>query len=414
MDGRTSSGTPFHGWRIVWTVSLAQALGPALLAPMGVFMTQLQEEFGASRAAVSLGGPILAGMMMLVGLVLGPRLDRGPIRRIMLWGVVLMLGSMLALSRGRSLAEVGVLLAVASVGMSMYGTLPAQVLLVKWFSRLRGRALALSTVGMSFSGFLLPPLSASLIADFGWRDSTAVIALAAALLCFPLILAFVVNRPEDVGQDPDGEASNTPTAPPQPRLPVRSFLQEKNFWLISIGMGLALSALAVGLHLVPFAQSLGFDLQAAAWAPTALSAGSLVGKLLGGWSIDRVGKRVTVTALLGVQALGWALLASEPGYTALLAGAALMGFGAGGFLPLPPVYLAGCFGRNVVGQATGLAGAATLPLQITAPPLVGAVFDATGSYQSAFTAMVGVACLAALLLFQVRDTGADLAPETSR
>jgi len=195
MQGAASGGTPFFGWRIVWAVALAQALGPALLAPAGVFMTQLQEEFGASRAAVSLGGPILAGMMLLVGLVLGPRLDRGPIRRIMLWGVGIMLAAMLALSRGRSLPEIGLLLAVASVGISMYGTLPAQVLLVNWYSRLRGRALAVSTIGMSFSGFLLPPLSAWLITMFGWRDATAYIALASALLCFPAILAFFVNGP---------------------------------------------------------------------------------------------------------------------------------------------------------------------------------------------------------------------------
>lgn len=413
MQGAASSGTPFHGWRIVWTVALAQGLGPALLAPMGVFMTQLQEEFGASRAAVSLGGPILAGMMLVVGLVLGPRLDRGPIRRIMLWGVGIMLGAMLALSRGRSLPAVGLLLAIASLGMSMYGTLPAQVLLVNWFSRLRGRALAVSTVGMSFSGFLLPPLSAWLITVIGWRDSTAAIALVAALLCFPPILAFVVNRPEEVGQQPDGEASNDPPPPPQERLPIRFFLRDPNFWLISLGMGFSLSALAVGLHLVPYGQALGFELQAAAWAPTALSAGSLVGKLLGGWSIDRMGKRITVVSLLAVQALGWVLLAGEPGYTGLLTGSALMGFGAGGFLPLPPVYLAACFGRSVVGQASGLAGAATLPIQMAAAPLVGAVFDSTGSYQSAFQSMVGVALLAALLLTRVRVQDRDVPVETA-
>lgn len=414
MQGATHSGAPFFGWRIVWTVALAQALGPALLAPVGVFMTQLQEEFGASRAAVSLGGPILAGMMLLVGLVLGPRLDRGPIRHIMLWGVVVMLGAMLALSRGRSLLEIGLLLAVACVGMSMYGTLPAQVLLVNWFSRLRGRALAVSTVGMSFSGFLLPPAAAWLIVDFGWRNSVACLALAAALLCFPAILAFVVSRPEELGQQPDGEASSSPPPPRQERLPIRFFLRDPNFWLVSVGMGLSLSALAVGMHLVPFGQSQGFDMQDAAWAPTAISAGSLVGKLLGGWSIDRVGKRITVVSLLATQALGWGVLAGESGYAALLGGSALMGFGAGGFLPLLPVYLAACFGRSVVGQASGLAGAATLPIQMLAAPLAGGVFDRTGSYTIAFQAMVGVALLAAVLLLRVRVPEGDLPLDAAR
>lgn len=413
MKSAASNATPFSGWRIVWTVALAQALGPALMSPLGVFMTELQAEFGASRAAVSLGGPILAGMMMLVGLVLGPRLDRGPIRRIMLWGVGIMLVAMLALSRATSLGEIGLFLAVASVGMSMYGHLPAQVLLVNWFRRLRGRALAVSTIGMSGSGLLLPPLCALLIASAGWRDTISLIAVAAAALCVFPIASFVVNRPEDVGQHPDGDASGSPEPPLEARLPTQRFLRDPNFWLVSFGMGFCLSALAVALHLVPFGQSLGFTLQEAAWAPAALSSGSLVGKLLGGWSIDRLGKRITVSGLLAVQAVGWVILASGPDYREMLAGAALLGFGSGGFLPLSAVYLAACFGRSVVGQASGLAGAATLPIQMLAAPLVGVVFDYGGSYTPAFQGMLGVVVLAALLLLLVRVPDRELPHEAA-
>jgi MFS family permease len=372
------------------------------MGPAGVFMTQLQEDFGATRAAVSLAGPILACMMMSVGLFLGPVLDRGSIRRVMLAGVGVMLIGLLGLSRGRNLTEVGLLLAVASIGMSMYGTLPSQVLLVNWFTRLRGRALALSTVGMSVSGFLLPPLSAALVAAYGWRDALGWIAVSAAALAFPLIFAFVIDRPSDVGQHPDGD-TGTPAEPPVTlRRPIGIFLREPNFWLVSFGMGFALCSLAVAMHLVPFGQSLGLSLQSAAWAPPALSSGSLLGKLLGGWSIDRLGKRITVTTLLFVQGLGWATLATEPDFSGLLAGAALVGFGAGGFLPLPPVYLAVCFGPRVVGQASGLSGAATLPIQMMAPLLAGASFDRSGNYTEAFQSMLAVVAIATLLLLLIR------------
>ena len=392
----------FAGWRIVWTVSLAQGLGPALLGPAGVFMTPMQDEFGASRAAVSLGGPILASVMLLMGLVLGPRLDRGSIRRFMLVGLAIMAASLIGLSRAGSLQSVGLLLALASVGMSLYGILPAQVLLVNWFTRLRGRALALSTVGMSVSGFLLPPLSALLIAQVGWRDAIALIAATAAMICVVPIARFIVDRPEDLGQHPDGDREGRAVPATTIRRSPRHFLGSGNFWLISLGMGLALASLAVTLHLVPFALSLGFPLQRAAWLPTALSMGSLFGKLLGGYSIDRLGHRITVASLLSVQGIGWILVTSEPGYFGLLASAALIGFGSGGFLPLPPVYLAACFGPRVVGQAVGLSGAATLPLQIAAPLLVGAQFDRVGSYLPAFEAMLGVSFLAAVLLLCVR------------
>ena len=410
MARRAKQGAPFAGWRIVWTVSLAQGLGPGLMGPAGVFMTQLQSEFDASRAQVSLAGPVLACMMMAVGLVLGPRLDRGAIRKTMLCGVGVALLGLVGLSHGTSLLAVGLWLAFASAGISLYGTLPAQVLLVNWFTRLRGRALALSTVGMSVAGFALPPLAAALVAAFGWRDAVLWIAVGAAALCAPPIAAFIVDRPQDLGQHPDGDPEQPPDAPAAQREPAARFLRDPNFWLVSLGMGFALSALAVAMHLVPFGQSLGFSLQAAAWAPTALSSGSLVGKLLGGWSIDQWGKRVTVVSLLAVQAVGWGVLASEPDYRGLLTGAALVGFGSGGFLPLPPVYLATCFGRSVVGQASGLSGAATLPIQMLAPLLAGASFDRAGTYAPAFQTMLGVAALAGFLLVLVRAPAGPVEP----
>ena len=71
----------FPGWRIVWAVALARALGP-----VGVFTAPSQEGIGAPRGAVSRHGPSPAFRMMAVGLFRGPVCDRGSIRRVPLAG----------------------------------------------------------------------------------------------------------------------------------------------------------------------------------------------------------------------------------------------------------------------------------------------------------------------------------------
>jgi hypothetical protein len=71
----------FSGWRIVWAVALARALGP-----VGVFTTPSPEGFGAPRSAVNRPGPSPAFRMMAFGLFRGPVFDRGSIRLVPLAG----------------------------------------------------------------------------------------------------------------------------------------------------------------------------------------------------------------------------------------------------------------------------------------------------------------------------------------
>jgi MFS family permease len=398
---------PFLGWRIVWTSMVAQALGPALFALSGVLITALEAEFATERAIVSLGPPIGTLIISAAGVVLGPFLDRGPIRAIMLAGVALMLGSLLGLSGAGSLWQIAALLAGASVGIAMYGALPAHLLVVHWFDRLRGRALAIAALGMSVVGFTLPPAGAWLLDRVGWRGTVAWVAIGAAAICAPLIWAFVVKRPEDVGQFPDGDAGREAVQAPVVRVPFSGLLRDPNFWLVGAGFGLAIASLTASFHLIPHGESLGLSRQMAAWGLSAQAGAALFGKLAGGWLADRVGKRFASSALLGIHALGWVLIATADDLVPLLLGAAVMGFGGGGILPLPPMFHAACFGRAVVGQVGGVMGVLALPFAALTGPLVGVWFDRVGNYEGAFYALAVVPVVALVLLGFVRFRAPD-------
>ena len=85
----------FHGWRIVAICMVAQAFGLGLISSYGVLARSLAADFEISMTQVSLGMSIFILTSGAIAPVLGPALDRGPIRAIMLTGVGAMFTGML-------------------------------------------------------------------------------------------------------------------------------------------------------------------------------------------------------------------------------------------------------------------------------------------------------------------------------
>jgi sugar phosphate permease len=395
----------FDGWRIVALAAFAQGLALPLLGAFGLLATPLIEEFGASTTQLGIGMSLAILATALAGPALGFALDRGPLRTIMLSGVALMWVSVLLLSRGTALWQLGACLAFATVGMSMYGMLPVQVILVNWFVLRRGAALSLAFVGTSVAAFVIPPTTAWGIEWLGWRGALVALASAAALLATPVITR-LVKRPEELGQHPDGipaepraeRAARAATPASEARSEPKASVgmgRDRNFWLIAIGVGLALSVSIATLFLVRHIETLGIPRTQAALVPSAMALFGIAGKLGAGWLIDRLDARAVVGGALALHALGWAIVASQSTYAAMLIAAAPLGLGGGGFLPLPPVLQGRCFGRAAIGRVGGLQALIGLPFLLAAAPLVGWVESRTGSFAGPFFGLMVVLVLAA-------------------
>jgi len=428
----------FDGWRIVALGALAQGLALPLLGAYALVATPLIEEFGASATQLGVGMSLAILGGALAGPPLGLGLDRGPLRTIMLSGVALMLGSVVALSQGAALWQLAAGLAVAAVGMSMYGMLPVQVILVNWFVLRRGTALSWAFVGTSVAAFVVPPTTAWLIDWLGWRHALVALASGAALIVAPAILR-LVKRPEELGQTPDGlpadrcdsapvqsDASSAARSEPhasedsskgwggRQALPglvsrgepkaseVVSWLRDRNFWLIGVGAGLGLSVSVATFFLVRHLEMLGIPRTSAALVPSSMALFGIVGKLGGGFLIDRADARAVVVSALLLHALGWTIVASHTSLAAMLVASAPLGLGGGGFLPLPAVLQGRCFGRGAIGRVSGLHTLIGLPFLLCAPPLVGWAEGLTGSFDAPFFGLAGALTLGAGVLAGVR------------
>lgn len=398
--------TRFDGARVIWLAALVQATGTPLLSAYGVIQTPLIEEFATDAAQLGIGMGLAILAMALSALALGPVFDRGPLRTVMLAGVALMFSAAFASSRGSALWQLALGLPLVAAGFSMYGMFPAQVMLVNWFVQRRGSALGRAAVGGSVGALIVPIAMAALVDALGWRTALVALAGSAALLAAPAIALFAVKRPEDVGQTPDGlpvvpqSAPETTRATPASEL--HGWLRGRNFWAIGLGAGLALSVSVSTLFLVRHLEKLGIERTQAALLPSLVAAFGILGKLAAGWAIDRFDARGVVVAALWVHALGWAMVATQASYAALLAAAAPLGLGGGGFLPLPAVLQGRCFGRDAIGRVSGLHAMLGLPFLVATAPLVGMAEVATGSFRTPFLGLAGALVLASGVLACVR------------
>ncbi len=397
----------FDGWRIVALAAVAQGLSLPLLGAYGVVATPLIEEFGATATQLGLGMSLAILATAGVGPLLGLGLDRGPLRTIMLAGVALMFTSVFLLSLGTALWQLAVCFAFATAGMSMYGMLPVQVILVNWFVVRRGAALSFAFLGTSATAFVVSPATAWLVEGFGWRTALVALAGGAAALAVPVILR-LVKRPEELGQTPDGPRAAASVPMPAggvggvpPKVPPR-WLRDPNFWLIGAGGGLAMAVAVASLFLVRHLETLGIPRTDAALLPSVMAASGMGGKLAAGWLVDRIDPRAVLAGVLGLHALGWVLVASQSSYALLLVAAVPLGVGGGGFLPIPPVLLGRCFGREAVGRVGGLHGLLHLPLLLAAAPLVGWLAGGSGGFRIPFLGLAGVLLLAAVVFAALR------------
>ncbi|MCH2173939.1 MFS transporter [Myxococcota bacterium] len=404
--GHDPQATTFHGWRVVLLGLLANAFGTGLIGAYSFMVSPLIEEFGATPGQLGLGMSIVIFSMAVLGPILGPLFDRGLLRITMLLGVALMLSGLLLLSRGSELWQLAICLVIASMGMSMYGFLPTQVMIVNWFIRKRGTALAIAAAGTSLAGFVIPPTTAWLIETSGWRDAIVWLAVGAAVIAAPVISTFAVRRPEDVGQHPDGDPSSTALSENESlasATPLRTLMQEPNFWLIGVGIALALCVpVASGVFIVRHLEEIGIPRTQAALILPVMAVCSLLGKLCVGFLADRSDRRLLAVATLVSHVVGLCILATGSSLETMFAAAIPLGLGGGGFMPIPGILQGACFGRLVIGRVSGFHSFIGLPFLLVAAPLVGVAASATGSFMMPFLVMGAIQLAAAGLLSFIR------------
>ncbi|MGI9592111.1 MAG: MFS transporter [Myxococcota bacterium] len=398
----------FAGWRMVRVAFLVDFIAVGFFFySFGIFYPAIAADFGEGFSQVATGIAVCNFVGGIFGPFVGRALDRRPLKHMMIVGALVVSAGFACLSQTTELWQYYLVLgSFFAFGLGMMGGMASSKLVANWFERERGKALGIATMGVSLSGLVMPTVATWLRDEWGWREGFLVYAIGILVIVVPVVALFVVTRPEDLGQRPDGdgEGEGAPLDPSVDRVwRTREILRSPDFWLIALPFAMVFSALsAILVHIAPYAADMGFvGYQPAAVLSVGAGAGVL-GKVFFGWLVDRGDPRFAVLVSFGIQIIGLGLIMNANAYAALLAGGVVFGFGMGGVVPLQGAVSGQAFGRFSFGSVLGLMRPVQVPLHAVGIPFAAWIRDTTGSFEIAFWIFLGVYGFSCLLIAGLR------------
>ncbi|MEZ5502749.1 MAG: hypothetical protein R3E50_08835 [Halioglobus sp.] len=144
-------------WLPAVTGMVCFGLGSGLMGIYGFFVEPISREFGAGVALLNLGPVALLLVPAILGASIGRLADRMPTRRILFAGATLAMLSLIALGQAPTLGLVALAFLSFSLGLTLYGPVVVNGLMVRIYPGREARALAVAAMGISFAAASLPP-----------------------------------------------------------------------------------------------------------------------------------------------------------------------------------------------------------------------------------------------------------------
>jgi MFS family permease len=384
----------------------------AVRATPGVLFLPLEREFHWSRSTVSLAVSVNILLYGLVGPFAGALMQRLGVRRTTMFALTLLAAGVSLATLVRQPWQLVLLWGVVvGLGSGMVALVLGATIVNRWFVARRGLAMGILTASTATGQLIFLPLLASVIERQGWRFGILIVASPVALM-IPIVFALLREQPADLGIPAyGGTAGAAPTlAPANPaRVAIAALadgLRSRDFWLLTLTFvicGASTNGL-VGTHLIPAAHDHGIPEVRAAGLLAIMGIFDLAGTTASGWLSDRWDSRRLLAWYYGLRGLSLLFLPFALGAPGTALWVFAVFYGLDWIATVPPT----------VKLATDAFGSARAPVMfgwIAAGHQVGAALTALtagwvrttlGDYQVAFWTSGGLCLVAALLALQVR------------
>lgn len=391
----------FFGWWLLAASVAAMALGSGTsFWAFGFYVRPLEQEFGWTRAEVSLGFSAALLVSGLSGPLIGRFIDtRGP-RAAILSGAVLTALTFLLLGTTNSLWQWYAYSAANAVARQMMFFIPFMTLIPRWFDRRRGVAVSILGTGFSLGGFIVVPFVQLAMESLGWRATLVASGVAVAVVFLPIGLFIVRNSPAEMGLSPDGarEADGSASAPRAIEgVTLGEALRSPLFWALSLGFMLFFYGMFGWMvHQVPFYESIGLSRRTAATIVSATAALSIGTRLLVGMLADRITRFEYAVVGLAATLLGaMVTLSINTSGPAIALFLVLWVIGTAGGPMIESLLLTRAFGLKHFATILGAVVVVETVGQILSPTVAGAIYDATDSYDLALLMFISTFGMAA-------------------
>ncbi|MBU2700975.1 MFS family permease [Sporomusaceae bacterium BoRhaA] len=389
----------FYGWKLVgvlWVLYLLNMGFP--LYGGAVINSFLLKEIPMDRATYGLGFSLLNLCVGLSAILVGITITKWGIRKTFMIGSGLLIIGALMLSLVASrpwhyLVGFGVLIG-AGIGFCTIVALSTAI--TRWFVKFRGRAMAVAMTASGFAGFIGAPAMNQLIATTGgnWRSAWIVVAVI-ALISGGVAYFFVKERPQDLGQIPDGQeagvASNVNSSinaliTQYPWTPAEVY-KSVTYWLAVIAAAASQwPFFFFTAHWILHLRGAGINPADAAFAMGLFTMGGIFGRLISGWLMDRMAARYVMMLGICCYFLGsyLAILASPSTLAAAYIAAICYGAGFGWAFVAQNTMLGNFFGPAAFPKVNGTLQAISALVVSCSGVVGGQLFDMYKSYTPAF------------------------------
>lgn len=394
-----AAGTVFarEEWRDHGHIIPACIAGMMLVAihnyTLGVMIHPLEQEFGWSRAQISIGPlmPSLAAVVMAP--VVGLAVDRYGPRRIALFGVPFFSGALALLSTASDIVSWWGLYALLGVATMFIFPMVWTSAISARFNRNRGLALAIALAGTGISAALMPVVATWLLDEQGWRGAYVSIGILCFAVAFPLVF-FLFDR-----HDQRRPLPNASFAVVADRTAARAQMVSKRFMLLALAAAVfSLALCALTTNAVPVLLAEGFDAMTAATIAGVIGIGTITGRIAGGFLLDRFdGRYVAALSVVAPTITAAILLGTQGSQEGATVACLLLGLAAGAEYDACAYLTARYFGTQNFGALFGLIAGIVLFTNGVAPALSNHVYDLVKTYDPVLWALMPMFALAAVL-----------------
>jgi MFS family permease len=392
-------------WRGNWPVVLAGAAGGCLasvhLYSIGVMIAPLERDFGWSRAQVSSGLSIVAVVAVILSPLIGMAVDRFGARRVALGGVTFFCICLALLSQATASIALwwamwfGIALGAAAIAPTVWAAGVTSL-----FSTSRGMALAVTLCGTSIGALIVPTVTHRLVEAFDWRGAYLGLAGLWAVVVLPLVLfgfSSAIDRRRMAKSDV--QTAILPTAGNRATA-WRSIRSWRFVRLTVAAITIVTVASSLIANFVPILVEAGHAAGAAAAMAGLVGLGSLLGRLLGGYLLDRIDGRLVCGISVLAPVATCLILLFVPDSVALASiGIFTLGLAVGVEWDGVAYLASRHFGTADFGTVFGVIGGITLLLNGMGPVGTNLVYDVAGSYQPALWGFIPLCLLSSAMFF---------------
>jgi OFA family oxalate/formate antiporter-like MFS transporter len=360
----------------------------------GVMAPYWQETLNIGRGST---GNILLFLIIAVGIfmfVVGRLQERVGIRLMMTFGTIIT-GLNFYLAAFASNIYILYVWAFIMGAASCFIYIPALTTVQRWFPMRRG--LASGVVNLTFGGAaaVLSPVFSYLLSAVGHYWMIASLAIAATIL--GTIAAQFTDPPT---QEPAQDQALGNLSSLGRSLTVSQGLRTRSFWFLWVTWALQGAA---GIGMVPlaatFGLSKGFSLESAVFILMAFNATNGLGRFLGGFLSDIIGRNFTMSATFFCAGLAYLVLPHANQLLVCEILAAVIGLSFGTLVGVSAPLVTDCFGIRHFGAIFGLVFTAYgFVSGVIGPSLSGYLLDITSGNFVIVFGYLGVFCLISSVL----------------